>query len=486
MYRRLKFLLLVVAPVLISFSVGMQSLAVDLEEVRLLSRVQINPPGVRSFLETFFSYNQLEPAPGGDLVLGFVAVQKDRDDTDVVVSRFIRTEDRWTPHVSIAESKDLERSPAIWTDDQSGVVHCVWVANKRRKRNGPLTELRIGYRQSVDGGAIWSPPQQFPVGTALARRPQLSGDGEDNLYLVISNGYPGGQERIHLFQSADAGRNWRVVDVNFPEETKRGRTGSPQLAVGEDDQASLIWLDQTAGSRAVVFSRATGDFTWSVPVRLNDDPGMNCTEPRLALQGDSIYVVWRSVVGSQTKLYFDYSRDGGANWNSDQVIFDRPARSVQASLEPLGDRLLAGWFETRRDRGQTNRRLSYRLFSPVKDWTVPEGGKDALAGDHGTGRFYYGFHLLPWQGGCLVAYSKGIVGVSPEIYLAWSADPESGFSELMKISEPKTGFEHLYPRLVRSGENEVAVVYNRRKIRRLPMEPRVKLGDLLVARIGIP
>ena len=51
---------------------------------------------------------------------------------------------------------------------------------------------------------------------------------------------------------------------------------------------------------------------------------------------------------------------------------------------------------------------------------------------------------------------------------------------------PKKGFEHLYPRLVRSGENEVAVVYNRRKIRRSPMEPRVILGDVLVARMEIP
>ena len=109
-----------------------------------------------------------------------------------------------------------------------------------------------------------------------------------------------------------------------------------------------------------------------------------------------------------------------------------------------------------------------------------------MRGDHGAGRFYYGFDLLPWKQGCLVAYSKGALGLSPEIYLAWSSDLNAGFSELMKISAPKNGFEHLYPRLVRSGENEVAVVYNRRKVRRSPFEPRVILGDVLVARIGIP
>ena len=470
---------------LAALAAGLQSLAADTGEWRLLSRLQVNPPGVRAVLETSFSYNQLKAAPGGNLMLGFAAVPKERNDTDIFVSRFIRAEDGWAPPVAIAESAALERSPELWIDGRSGVIHVAWVGNERRKRRGPRSELRVGYRRSEDGGATWSPPQLFPVGTALKRRPQLRGDGQGNLYLVISNGYPGKGERIHLFQSADGGGNWRSVEVNFPEEERRGRIGSPQLAVGPGGQASLVWLDQTVGSRSVVFSRTTGEFTWSAPVRLNDDSAMNCIEPRLTLQGDSIYVAWRVVVGSQNTLYFDHSQDGGESWSSDRVIVEQPVRSVQSSLQPWGGGLLAGWFEARKHRGQTQRRLSYRLYSPAKGWTVPEKERDSLTGEHGSGRFYYGFDLLPWRGGCLVVYSKGVIGVSPEIYLAWSGDLEAGFSELLKISAPKKECEHLYPRLVRSGENEVAVVYNRRKIRRTPMEPRVRLGDLLVARVGI-
>ena len=466
-------------------SAGIHSLAADPEEWRLLSRFQINPPGVRAFLETFFNINQLHADSGGDLLLGFSAVPKGRNDTDVFVARFIRTEDRWTPPVPVAGSRGLERSPELWIDGQSGVTHFAWVANERR-RGGPRSELSVGYRRSKDGGVGWSSPQQFPVGTALARRPQLMGDGRGNLYLVISNSYPGKQERIHLLQSADGGGNWGPVDVNFPEEEKRGSARSPQLAVGAHGRASLVWLDQTAGTRAVVFSRTTGAGIWSSPIRVNDDPAMNCTGPRLVIDGDSIYVAWLSVMGSQTKLYFDHSADGGATWNSDQLIFDRAARSVRTALQPVAGGLLAGWFELQRGKGQTNRRLLYRLFAPGKGWTIPDGERDSLAADYETGRFYFGFDLLPWRGGCLVAYSKGIIGVSAEIFLGWSRGRESGFSELMRISEPKKDFEHLYPRLVRSGQNEVVVVYNRRKIRRTPMEPSVTLGDLLVARIGIP
>ena len=465
---------------------GVECLATDPGRWQLLTRVQVNPPEVQAFVETFYSYNQLKADPGGDLVLGFTAVPQNRTDTDVYVSRFLRSEDRWAPPVPIAVSKGLDRSPEIWIDDQSGAVHAAWVGNERRKPGAPRSELRIGYRRSEDGGTTWTPPRHFAVGTALARRPQLMGGPRGALYLANSNGYPDGQERIHLFQSDDGGGKWQPVDVNFTKDKKRGNTGSPQLAVRSGVGACLVWVDPTAGRRAVVFSSTAGEFTWSAPVRVNDDPSMSCLEPRLAVRGDSIYVAWHVVKGDRTTLYFDQSQDGGATWNTDQVIFERPALSVQASLHPSADGLLAGWFESRMHRGRTNRRLSYRLYSSGNGWTAPEGEKDSLAGDHGSGRFYFGFDLMPWRGGCLVVYSKGAIGVSPEIFLAWSEDLKSGFMEFKKISEPKKGFEHLYPRLVRSGENEVAVVYNRRKIRRSPMEPRVILGDVLVARMGTP
>ena len=476
------------AVLLAAFATAAQSMAANPREWWLLSRAQVNPPGVQAFVETFFSHNQLKADPEGDLVLGFPAVRdaNKAKDTDVFVSRFVRSQDVWTPPIPVAETEELERSPAIRIDGKTGALHAAWVGNKRQKPSEPRSELRIGYRRSDDGGATWTRARYLAVGTALARRPQLKGDGQAHLYMVISNGFPGGQERIHLFQSSDAGKDWRPVDINFPKGEKRRDTGSPQLEVGPDHRAYLVWADPTFGRRAVVFSRTTGEFTWSPAVRVNDDPSMNCMEPRLAVHGDSVYVVWHVVDGDRTTLYFDHSPDGGGTWNQDRAIFDRKALSVQASLQPFDSGLLAGWVETQTQMGRTNRRLSYRLYSPAGGWTAPKGERDSLAGDHGTARFYYGFDLLPWKQGCLVAYSKGALGLSPEIYLAWSADLNAGFSELMKISAPKNGFEHLYPRLIRSGENEVAVVYNRRKIRRSPFEPRVILGDVLVARIGMP
>ena len=213
---------------------GVQLLAAGPEDWQLLARLQVNPPDVRSFVETSFSFNQLKADPEGDLVLGFTAVRDTNKakDTDVFMSRLVRSQDVWTQPVPVAETEELERSLAIRIDGKTGALHAAWVGNKRQKPGGPRSVLRIGYRRSDDEGATWTRTRYFPVGTALARRPQLMGDGQGRLYLVISNGYPKGQERIHLFRSADGGGDWRPVDVNFPEEEKRRDTGSPSWRSG--------------------------------------------------------------------------------------------------------------------------------------------------------------------------------------------------------------------------------------------------------------
>ena len=195
-----------------------QSMVAAPAEWRQLSRLQVNPPGIQAFVETAFSYNQLKAVPGGDLFLGFTAVRdaNPNKDTDVFVSRYVRSEDRWGSPAAIAESPALERSPAVWVHGRSGVIHFSWVGNERRKRRKQRSELRVGYRRSEDGGTSWTPPRQFAVGTALARRPQLMGDGRGNLNLAVSNGYPGERERIHLFQSNDGGRGLAPGGRQFP------------------------------------------------------------------------------------------------------------------------------------------------------------------------------------------------------------------------------------------------------------------------------
>ena len=154
-----------------------QSVVAAPAEWRQLSRLQVNPPGIQAFVETAFSYNQLKAVPGGDLFLGFTAVRdaNPNKDTDVYVSRYVRSEDRWGSPAAIAESPALERSPAVWVDGRSGVIHFSWVGNERRKQRKQRSELRVGYRRSEDGGTSWTPPRQFARGDGPGPAPPFDG-----------------------------------------------------------------------------------------------------------------------------------------------------------------------------------------------------------------------------------------------------------------------------------------------------------------------
>ena len=300
---------------------------------------------------------------------------------------------------------------------------------------------------------------------------------------------PMGKSASICFRATMVGGKWQPVDVNFPEGTRNA--GTPDHPGWPSDRTTApAWFGSTRqlGRRAVVFSRTTGEFTWSAARPCQRRPFHELSGApvggagrfdlcRLARgEGRSDHSLLRPFPGRRWR----YLELRPGDFRAKRRSRSRPPSNLSPTVSsPAG----------------SNRRCKLAgpisgspiaSYSPANGWTAPKGERDSLAGDHESGRFYFGFDLMPWRGGCLVVYSKGAIGVSPEIVLAWSEDLKSGFMEFKKISEPKKGFEHLYPRLVRSGENEVAVVYNRRKIRRSPMEPRVILGDVLVARIGIP
>ena len=198
--------------------------------------------------------------------MGLPQFHSNRTDTDVYVSRFVRSEDRWAPPVPIAESKGLERSPEIWIDNQSKAVHAAWVGNERRKAWSDLvvnSESATGDRRMEEPPG--RPPRHFAVGTALARRPQLRGDGRGNLYSGQFQWLSRrAKERIHLFQSDDGGGSWQPLDVNFTERQEKGehRITPAGRRIGRSGPAWSGSTRRRAGGRSSSVGRA-GEFTWS-------------------------------------------------------------------------------------------------------------------------------------------------------------------------------------------------------------------------------
>ncbi len=194
------------------------------------------------------------------------------------------------------------------------------------------------FNRSIDGGASFETPIAIPD-TPLWGTLDVASDG--TLYVGGSNGP---NSPIYVARSADA-QNPAAIPTFITVSPNLGGT----IQLGAPNPAGLLgqlWIavDRSAGLRAgwvyvlasvrtttdpmdVHFIRSTdGGQTWSVPVRVNDDPtGTRAFQwfGTMSLSPDGrIDAVWNdtraSVDSTVSALYYASSTDGGATWSPNE------------------------------------------------------------------------------------------------------------------------------------------------------------------------
>ncbi len=104
----------------------------------------------------------------------------------------------------------------------------------------------------------------------------------------------------------------------------------PDIAVNADN-AYIVWSQTDKDSlRSVMFTRSqnTGK-TWSKPKMITSPKG-NCEEPKIAVEGDNLYVVYEDEREGECQPYFLKSRNGGKSWSQEINL----SKSKQHSNEP--------------------------------------------------------------------------------------------------------------------------------------------------------
>ncbi len=204
------------------------------------------------------------------------------------------------------------------------------------------------FSRTTDGGRSWETarPIYDPGGNnqTINNQVVVLSDGALVTFFTRFDAAANGNATATLatIRSTDHGATWSApstisvmqsVGVTDPENGTAVRDSSNlgSIAAGPGNTLVVAWQDArfSAGAReAIAFARSTdGGRTWSVPARVNRDPGVQAFGPTIVVLADGTigitYFDFRSNTTDSSTLFTDYwlvrSSDGGATWRESRV-----------------------------------------------------------------------------------------------------------------------------------------------------------------------
>ena len=177
---------------------------------------------------------------------------------------------------------------------------------------------------------------QVVAGTPEAprRQPQLAAAPG-----IVAMTYGSGNSVLFV-RSTDAGQTLSdPVLVSDPVQLSLGMHRGPRIVIAGD----AIVIAAVAGTKGggsdgdlLAWRSLDGGRTWSGAKRLNDLEG-SAREGLHGLASDGqglIFAVWLDLRATGTRLYGALSRDGGATWSANQLVYESPSGSVCQCCHP--------------------------------------------------------------------------------------------------------------------------------------------------------
>jgi hypothetical protein len=255
-------------------------------------------------------------------------------------------------------------------------VYAVWHDN----RNGSYD---IYFNYSTDNGVNWQSSDirldtGDTAGANYSDYHQITCSG-NNVYAVWQDNRNGAAD-IYFNYSADGGANWQSSDIRLDTGDTAGANGSydPQITCSGSN-VYAVWWDNRNGNYDIYFNYSpNGGANWFTPdFRLDtgDTAGANSSEhPQITCSGNNVYAVWQDNRNGAADIYFNYSADGGANWQSSDIRLDTGDTaganySYYPQITCSGNNVYAVWLDNRNGNDDI-----YFNYSPNggANWFTPD------------------------------------------------------------------------------------------------------------------
>lgn len=211
------------------------------------------------------------------------------------------------------------------------------------------------FARSVDGGATFATPYEITDGSAAEAKfdtpCSMTLDGTGNIYCTWNDGRrPGSGSDIFVAKSTDAGASFssNVMVNGTSTNSSQIRTGPSIAVTGSNVYITWRQEDDAQGSNRKIYFAKSADGGLNFSDALEIAQG-GFGSPALALNAaGEIYLAYPNVNGTQTGLFCSKSNDGGASFPVTVFIssVNADAKNVSIAVDS-NDKLNAVWTDSR-------------------------------------------------------------------------------------------------------------------------------------------
>jgi hypothetical protein len=289
----------------------------------------------------------------------FVAWSDDRDGQfDIWANRSLDAGKVWLPApVKVSRGDGDAVAPAIACDREG-----VWIAWEDT-RDGELDNKNIYVNRSVGndiGEEYEEEDHRISLdedGYTMSRAPQIV-VSDANVHVTWFDNINGAFD-IFVATSGDSGDEWDEPVRVDTDPAGEAYSAFPRITAN-DGNVYVIWEDSRDGKSDVYFSRSTNEGSTFLAederLDLGEAAGKSGSySPKLAADGETLYVVWHDernssvedAPGGARDVFLNYSTDGGDDWLDDPVRMDTDNVGFFDSLYPNvlveGDTAYVAW-----------------------------------------------------------------------------------------------------------------------------------------------
>lgn len=262
------------------------------------------------------------------------------------------------------------------------------------------------------------------------RQPQAAAIG-NKIAIVYTSG-----NTIQLAMSTDGGKTFAAPSALPNKDTlAAGMHRGPRVAFTSPTSLVVSAIVRAAHNQASGHNQSSGNLvawrssdsgkTWSDPVRVNDAAdaareGLHA----MAGSGKTVYAAWLDLRGKGTTIYGSISRDAGATWSANHLVYESPDGTICQCCHPSVDVAADG-----------SVRVMFRnVVAGNRDMYVTEStdGKTFAAAKK-VGEGSWKIEACPMDGGALTRDMKGEAVATyrreSTVYLKLPGKPEEALAQ---------------------------------------------------------